>query len=155
MIRFIFAALLALATIAPAAAMHNPMHYYKVQPAFPKAKNGTITLWYMPGGVVGEHIRQAMVWRDRKYRIVVRDDQYSAAAMMVLWLHVQGSNVCATKGADFFFHGLTHPQTGKRVPHDDMFLSLFGKENVAKIGALKQRSFKRIKPAVFGVPRCK
>lgn len=108
MIRIILAALIALATVAPAWAFHGGLHYAKAQPAFPKAKNGVVYLDYMPGGIVGEHMRQAKIWLDRKYKVVIRDDQYSAAAMMVVAIRTNGGNVCAHKGADLYFHLLSN-----------------------------------------------
>ena len=144
MIRILLAALIALATIAPAFARHNPMRYVRVSPAFPTAKNNTITLDYMPGGIVGEHMRHAKVWLDRKYRVVIRDDQYSAAAVMVVAMKINGAHVCAKRGADLYFHLVDDGS------HPGKYLNA---ASAKVIGAVTYR-YKRIAPAAFGIKDC-
>ena len=150
MIRYImFAALLALVFAVPSMAgvvdrYRGTMRFVHVQPAFPKAKNRVVTLNYMPGGQVGEHMRWAKIWIDQKYRIVIADDQYSAAAVMVVAMKNAGSRICAKKGAQLYWHLLSngiHPG------------ALLSRADMKRIGPLTHR-FKRIAPEKFGIPRC-
>jgi hypothetical protein len=152
MIRFaMFAALLAFVFSVPSFAggfidhRWGTMRFVTPKPAFPKAKNGIVTLWYMPGGVEGEHFRWAKVWLDRGYRMELRDDQYSAAAMMVLWFKHRGGKVCAHKGADLHFH----------TPNNRNGVEYFGPSAAKIIGNTPRYGWKRIAPKAFGIPRCK
>jgi hypothetical protein len=144
MIRVLLAALIAFAFTAPADAgrYDSKLVFYRAHPAFPKQHNGTITLDYMPGGQVGLHMRHAKLWLDQGYNIVIRDDQYSAAAMMVVALADGGARICAKRGADLYFHLLSNGEHPSRV---------IG--NAKKIGKLTHR-FKRISPAAFGIKAC-
>ncbi len=142
--RFIFATLCIVALIAPAFAFHGGLHFAEATPAFPKARNGVIYLDYMPGGIVGEHLRQAQVWLDRGYRVEIRDDQYSAAAMMAVYFKNGGGKICVKRGVNLHFHLLSngaHPAV------------VLGKGDKKRIGPVTYR-FKKISPSVFGIPLC-
>lgn len=132
------------AAVTTASAFHRDLHFYRVQPAFPKAKGGVITLDYMPGGIIGDHMRYAKVWRDRGYRLVIRDDQYSAAAIMVLGFKKAGGKVCARRGADLYFH----------APNVEPVHEIISAKAAGLIAGAPERGWKRVSPAAFGIPVC-
>jgi hypothetical protein len=147
MIRILLAALIAFTFTAPSIAGspgdgRSRIKFVTPLPAFPQPKNGTITLRYMPGGVVGEHMIWAKVWADMKLRIIIADDQYSAAAMMAVRLKQNGARICAKKGADLYFHLLSDGSHPSRIVG-----------HAKTIGPLTHR-FKRISPAAFGIKAC-
>ena len=140
MIRLALAFIIAIATVSTA---YAELRFTRPTPAFPKQRNGVVTLYYMPGGQVGEYMRHAKLWLDQGYRIVIADDQYSAAAMMVVVLKDGGARICAEKGAELYFHLLSdgsHPSS--RVGH------------AKTIGNLTHR-FQRVSPGAFGIARCR
>lgn len=112
---------------------------------FPKAKNGIVYLDRMPGGRVIDHIYQARIWVREGYRVVIRGDLYSAAAMMAVEIKNRGGQICATKNADLYFHIMSngdHPSV------------VIGKATRKIIGSLTRR-FKRISPSRFGIEPCR
>lgn len=121
------------------------LKFYNAQPAFPKQKNGTITLDYMPGGVIGEHQRHAKLWVDQGYRVIIRDDQYSAAAIMVMSIKKAGGRICAKNGADLYFHDV----------NVDQVRYIIGSKAANMIADAPARGWKRVSPASFGIGRCK
>lgn len=64
----------------------------------------TTEFGYRPGGYVFLFIAQAHNMLGRGDRIVITDDQLSAAAIQVVWYHRHGGKVCAKKGTRLFFH---------------------------------------------------
>lgn len=120
-------------------------------------KQVNVALWQRPGGRVDLYMKQAIVWTRDKTRVVVIGDQYSAAAMQVLRLHVLKADVCTMPGVTLHFHrpffSFGKLRVGDPQWHDE-FEDLFGKENTKIIGKVTVEDWSVRDPSEFGIPAC-
>jgi hypothetical protein len=92
------------------------------------------------GGDVVAHINEAtrMMESGKNYRVV--GDQYSAAAMQVLFIESQfPDRICATKRAKLYFHLGFYTKTKEKMKTPDwMFSNFIRPENLKRLGNLPQ-----------------
>lgn len=101
------------------------------------------------GGDVVAHVNQAtrMMQGDTTYRVV--GDQYSAAAMQVLFIESQfPDRICATKRVRLHFHLALYTKTKEKMKEPDwLFINFIRPENMKRLGDLPQfgKGYKTVK----------
>lgn len=117
------------------------------------ASAAVVKIGLRTGGVVGDHVIEvtAMMASGNTFRVV--GDQYSAAAMQVLFLKGQyPDRICATKKARLHFHLGLNPQTGEKMKEPDkIWTSFIGADNLKRLGKLPEygKGFKTVKAADY------
>lgn len=110
------------------------------------------------GGDLLTHVNQAtyMMSTGKSYRVV--GDQYSAAAMQVLFIESQyPDRVCATRNAKLHFHLGMDPQTGETMKEPNWVWTAFIRpENMKRLGKLPEfgKGYKTVR-AIDYLGRCK
>jgi hypothetical protein len=105
------------------------------------------------GGDLLTHVNEAtsMMQSGKSYRVT--GDQYSAAAMQVLFIESQfPDRICATKRAKLHFHLPYNPITKEKVKTPDwIFVSFIRPENMKRLGDLPQfgKGFKTVKASDY------
>ena len=105
------------------------------------------------GGIFLEHIQEVttMLQSGKSYRVV--GDQYSAAAMQVLFIESQfPDRICATKRVKLHFHlGIDVKTKVKMKEPDWAFISFIRPENIKRLGPLPVygKGFKTVKGSDF------
>lgn len=113
----------------------------------------TSTIGWRPGGDVYTHIIQAldMIRSGRSYRVTA--DQYSAAAMQVVYLKSQiPGRICATRGAKLHFHRGFDRQTNRPIKQlDPVWVAFIRPENLKRLGPLPEygKGFKTVRASDY------
>lgn len=124
-----------------------------------KVDFNTIIVASRPGGNVEEHFAEARGWLRHNVKVRVVGNQYSAAAMQILWYHVHKGRVCSRPSAMLVFHQpyMIIPILGVRVGDPDWhkrFAFWFGERNTAIIGPVTVEDWSPVHPSKFGIPQC-
>ncbi|WP_162918952.1 hypothetical protein [Taklimakanibacter deserti] len=134
---------LVLAAMALAAGMNSP------QPALARSS----TIGWRPGGDVYSYIAQAldMIRSGKGYRVT--GDQYSAAAMQVVYLESRmPARICASPGAKLNFHLGFDKETKKPMKGlDPVWVAFIGPRNLKRLGKLPAygKGFKTVKASDY------
>jgi len=105
------------------------------------------------GGDVIKHVNEAtsMIQSGKNYRVT--GDQYSAAAMQVLFIESQfPDRICATKRAKLHFHLGYYTKTKEKMKTPDWtFVNFIRPENLKRLGDLPQfgKGFKTVKASDY------
>jgi hypothetical protein len=105
------------------------------------------------GGDIVAHVNEAtrMMQTGKTYRVT--GDQYSAAAMQVLFIESQfPDRICATKRAKLHFHLGYYTKTHEKMTNPDwMFTNFIRPENMKRLGDLPQfgKGFKTVKASDY------
>jgi hypothetical protein len=105
------------------------------------------------GGDVLHHVNEAtvMMASGKSYRVT--GDQYSAAAMQVLFIDSQfPDRICAAKRAKLHFHLGIYQKTKERMKTPDwIFIKFIRPENMKRLGALPEfgKGFKTVKASDY------
>lgn len=108
---------------------------------------------WRPGGDVLNHVSEAskMILSGRSYRVT--GDQYSAAAMQVLFIESQyPDRICATRRVKLHFHLGYDMRAKKRMKEMDWaWIAFMRPENVARLGKLPQygKGWRTVKGSEF------
>jgi hypothetical protein len=106
-----------------------------------------------PGGDMLRHVNEAtrMIQSGKSYRVT--GDQYSAAAMQVLFIESQfPDRICATKRAKLHFHLAYDARTKEKMKTPDWaFVSFIRPENLKRLGDLPQfgKGWKTVKASDY------
>lgn len=134
---------LVLAGMALAAGVNGP------QPALARSS----IIGWRPGGDVYTYIAKAldMIRSGRSYRVT--GDQYSAAAMQVVYLERQmPARICASPGAKLNFHLGFDKETKKPMKGlDPVWVIFIGPQNLKRLGKLPAygKGFKTVQASDF------
>lgn len=124
----------------------------------PALAAGSATIGFRPGGDVYTYITQAldMLRGGKSYRVV--GDQFSAAALQVVYLENQmPGRICATPKAKLHFHLGFDKETGRPMKKPDVvWVTLIGPKNLKRLGKLPEygTGFKTVKASDYLGP-CK
>ena len=105
------------------------------------------------GGDLLTHVNEAtrMMESGKFYRVT--GDQYSAAAMQVLFIESQfPDRICATRRAKLHFHLAYDPRTKQKMKKPDwVFVSFIRPENLKRLGDLPQfgKGWKTVKASDY------
>jgi hypothetical protein len=105
------------------------------------------------GGDIVAHVNEAtrMLQSGKSYRVT--GDQYSAAAMQVLFIESQfPDRICATKRANLHFHLGYYVNTKEKMKTPDwMFIEFMRPENMKRLGDLPEfgKGFKTVKASDY------
>ena len=105
------------------------------------------------GGDVVAHVNEAtrMIQSGKSYRVT--GDQYSAAAMQVLFIESQfPDRICATKRAKLHFHLGYYVKTKEKMKTPDwMFINFIRPENMKRLGDLPEfgKGWKTVKASDY------
>jgi hypothetical protein len=117
------------------------------------ASSTTVVIERRNGGQLLKHIHQAMVMIRSGYAYRVVGDQYSAAAMQVLYLESRVPvRLCAIRKARLHFHLGKSPRTGKSMKKLDWISTQFIRpQNARRLGKLPDygEGFKSVKASKF------
>lgn len=119
----------------------------------PALAAGSATIGFRPGGDVYTYITQAldMLRGGKSYRVV--GDQFSAAALQVVYLENQmPGRICATPKAKLHFHLGFDKQTGRPMKKPDVvWVTLIGPKNLKRLGKLPEygTGFKTVKASDY------
>lgn len=106
----------------------------------PALAAGSATIGFRPGGDVYTYITQAldMLRGGKSYRVV--GDQFSAAALQVVYLENQmPGRICATPKAKLHFHLGFDKETGRPMKKPDVvWVTLIGPKNLKRLGKLPE-----------------
>lgn len=111
------------------------------------------TIGWRPGGDVYTHIAQAidMLGSGKSYRVT--GDQFSAAALQVVYLENQmPDRICATSKARLHFHLGFDKETGKPMKKPDVvWITLIGMKNLKRLGRLPEygKGFKTVRASDY------
>lgn len=114
---------------------------------------GSATIGWRPGGDVYTYIAQAldMLRSGKNYRVT--SDQYSAAALQVVYLKNQmPDRICATRSARLHFHLGFDKATHKPMNEPDVvWVALVGPDNLKRLGKLPEygHGFKTVKASDY------
>jgi len=112
-----------------------------------------VDIGFRPGGDVYTHIAQAldMLRSGRSYRVT--GDQYSAAAIQVVYLKSKmPGRICATRGATLNFHLGFDKDTGSSMQKPDIvWVKLMGPETLRRLGPLPEygKGFKTVRASDY------
>jgi hypothetical protein len=101
-----------------------------------------------PGGYVSIYQLEARLMLRSGQRIRIEGDQYSAAAIQVVWLKEHGAAICVVRGDLYFHYGTSRGLTTDPV-HD-----VLGPVDSKRIGRLSAYWFKSFAPSFFGIRNC-
>ena len=119
----------------------------------PAALAASANIGWRPGGDVYTYIAQAidMLRSGRSFRVT--GDQYSAAAMQVVYLESQmPERICATPGAKLNFHLGFDKQARKAMKApDSVWVAFIRPENLKRLGKLPEygKGFKTVKASDY------
>jgi hypothetical protein len=114
---------------------------------------GSATIGFRPGGDVYSYITQAldMLRGGKSYRVI--GDQFSAAALQVVYLENQmPGRICATPKAKLHFHLGFDKETGRPMKKPDVvWVTLIGAKNLKRLGKLPEygTGFKTVKASDY------
>ena len=114
---------------------------------------GSVAIGFRPGGDVYTYITQAldMLRGGKSYRVI--GDQFSAAALQVVYLENQmPGRICATRRARLHFHLGFDRDTGKPMKKPDVvWVALIGPRNLKRLGKLPEygTGFKTVKASDY------
>lgn len=114
---------------------------------------GSATIGFRPGGDVYTYITQAldMLRGGKSYRVV--GDQFSAAALQVIYLENQmPGRICATPKAKLHLHLGFDKETGRPMKKPDVvWVTLIGPKNLKRLGKLPEygTGFKTVKASDY------
>ena len=120
---------------------------------FALAQSKEVQIGERYGGELGLHVNQAtyMMSTGNHYRVV--GDQYSAAAMQVVFIKSQfPDRICATRKAMLHFYLAMNSQTGESEHEPDwMFTAFIRPENLKRLGQLPEfgHGFKTVKASDY------
>lgn len=117
------------------------------------AEAATVKIGWRPGGDLYTYIAEAfdMLNSGKTYRVT--DDQYSAAAMQVVYLenHMPG-RICATRNARLNFHLGYDKETGSNMKKlDPVWIAFIGRNNLRRLGKLPEyrKGFKTVRASDY------
>lgn len=114
---------------------------------------GSATIGFRPGGDVYTYITQAldMLRGGKSYRVI--GDQFSAAALQVVYLENQmPGRICASPKAKLHFHLGFDKETGRPMKKPDVvWVTLIGPKNLKRLGKLPEygTGFKTVKASDY------
>ncbi|MBK1869191.1 hypothetical protein [Taklimakanibacter albus] len=114
---------------------------------------GSATIGFRPGGDVYTYIAQAldMLRGGKSYRVI--GDQFSAAALQVIYLENQmPGRICASPKAKLHFHLGFDKETGRPMKKPDVvWVTLIGPKNLKRLGKLPEygTGFKTVKASDY------
>jgi hypothetical protein len=114
---------------------------------------GSATIGFRPGGDVYTYITQAldMLRGGKSYRVI--GDQFSAAALQVVYLENQmPGRICASPKAKLHFHLGFDKETGRPMKKPDVvWVTMIGPRNLKRLGKLPEygTGFKTVKASDY------
>lgn len=121
--------------------------------SIPARAAATATIGFRPGGDVYTYITQAldMLRGGKSYRVI--GDQFSAAALQVVYLENQmPGRICANPKAKLHFHLGFDKETGRPMKKPDVvWVTLIGPKNLKRLGKLPEygTGFKTVKASDY------
>ncbi|MFZ5677354.1 MAG: hypothetical protein ACOZAM_30700 [Pseudomonadota bacterium] len=114
---------------------------------------GSAAIGFRPGGDVYTYIAQAidMLHSGKSYRVI--GDQFSAAALQVVYLENQmPGRICASPKAKLHFHLGFDKETGRPMKKPDIvWVTMIGPRNLKRLGKLPEygTGFKTVKASDY------